>query len=75
MSYRPTLGETIVSQASDVFERELRAELRAKFLAIAQADIEHTIEEIVRRMNIHTHTFRHDRHMEWPVTFSYKGKV
>lgn len=66
-------GEQVVSVASHQFETELRAELRAKFMAIAQADIEHTIDEIVRGMNLATHGIRDELRMEYPVTFTYRS--
>lgn len=66
-------GGTVVAQAARIFEDELRAELRAKFMALAESDIEFAIDEIVQRMNIVTNGGPDQFRLEYPVTFSYRS--
>jgi hypothetical protein len=65
-------GEHIVTAAAALFEQELRRELRTKLMALAEADVEHTIDEVVKRLNTVTRTYEDHMRMQWPVTFHHK---
>lgn len=67
------LGAHIVETASAVFQHELRRELRAKMLALATEEIEHTIDEIIKGMNLRT-TLREDQmHMRHEIEYTYRS--
>ncbi|ARB30317.1 hypothetical protein B5P22_24520 [Pseudomonas tolaasii] len=62
-------GEYIVNAAAQAFTEDVVRELRAKLMEVAQAEIEHTIHEVVRKLNTRT-TAREDHfRMEYPITF------
>lgn len=62
-------GEYIVEAASQAFQEDMVRELRAKLLEVAQAEIEHTIHEVVRKLNTRTTAMRDDYRRELPITF------
>lgn len=69
MNFRRTQGEYIVEAASQAFQEDMVRELRAKLLEVAQAEIEHTIHEVVRKLNTRTQAVQDNFRMEYPITF------
>lgn len=62
-------GEYIVNAAAQAFTEDVVRELRAKLMEVAQAEVEHTIHEVVRGLNTRTAAVEDNFRMEYPITF------
>lgn len=67
-------GEHIVTAALNVFEEELRHELREKLMVQARLEVEHTIDEVIKAMNLRVHGgVEDDMRMTYPVEFTHRS--
>jgi uncharacterized OsmC-like protein len=66
-------GEYIVTSAAAAFEQELRHELRTKLMALAQAEVEYTIDEVVKRMNTTTRCHENTLGFRFDVEFAHRS--
>lgn len=67
-------GEYIVAAAAQAFQVDMVRELRAKLMELAQAEVEHTIHEVVRKLNTRTTAVQDHFRMEYPITFQCEVK-
>ena len=67
-------GEQIVTAALDIFEQELRHELREKLMVQARLEVEHTIDEVIKAMNLRVRGgVEDDMRMTYPVEFTHRS--
>lgn len=67
-------GEYIVAAAAQAFQEDVVRDLRTKLMELAQAEVEHTIHEVVRKLNTRTTVVQDQFRMEYPITFQCEIK-